>query len=210
MKLKKILWIVFVILAVIIGLYPLSYLLFDMSNGLLGIKNKELLANYLWNISFYTHISFGGIALLIGWTQFAKKFRAKKMRLHRTIGKIYILSILLSGITGLYISYHASGEIASKLGFATLSILWLGSIILAYTSILKKKIEAHRRWMIRTYALTFAAVTLRLWSPILEAVVQPNWIEPYSIVAWLAWVPNLIFAQILIRRTNREDPNIHL
>ncbi len=94
MKLKKILWIVFVILAVIIGLYPLSYLLFDMSNGLLGIKNKELLANYLWNISFYTHISFGGIALLIGWTQFVKKFRAKKMRLHRTRQNLHFVHFI--------------------------------------------------------------------------------------------------------------------
>lgn len=202
MKLKKILWIVIVILTVIVGLYPLSYLLFDMSNGLLGDKSKELLVSSHWNISFYTHISFGGIALLIGWTQFSKKFRVKKMRLHRTVGKTYILSILLSGITGLYISFYASGEIVAKLGFATLSILWLSTILLAYTSILKKKIETHRRWMIRNYALTFAAVTLRLWSPLLEAVAQPNWMDSYTIVAWLAWVPNLIFAQILIRRIN--------
>ena len=55
--------------------------------------------------------------------------------------------------------------------------------------------------MIRSYALTFAAVTLRLWSPLLEAVIQPELgIEPYTIVAWLAWVPNLIFAQFIITK----------
>lgn len=202
MDFKKIIWILFVTLAMIIGLYPLSYFLFDMGNGSIEIKNKELLVYHLWNITFYTHIAFGGIALLVGWTQFSKKFRAKKMKLHRFIGKIYILSILLSGITGLYIAFHGLGETAAKLGFTTLAIIWLSTTILGYKSIRNKKIEEHRNWMIRSYALTFAAVTLRLWLPILEVIEQPNGIDSYTVVAWLCWLPNLMFAEFLIRKIN--------
>ena len=82
MILRNIFWIVFVILAVFIGLYPISYLLFDMSNGLLGSKSKDLLSNTNWNFQFYTHIYSGGIALLIGWTQFVKRLRTNKIGLH--------------------------------------------------------------------------------------------------------------------------------
>jgi uncharacterized membrane protein len=200
MKPKIIIWIIFAGLAILVGLYPISYFVADMSDAFLSTKSKELRANQLWNFSFYTHIIFGGIALLTGWIQFSKKLRAKKMKLHRSIGKIYVVSILFGGITGLHISLYASGGIATKLGFSTLSILWLITTTLAYNTIRKKKVEAHRAWMIRSYALTFAAVTLRLWMPILEATVPLEWgIEPYTIVSWLAWIPNLMFAQILIR-----------
>ena len=201
---RNIIWILFVTLAVLIGIYPLSYLLFDMSNGLLGSKSKELLSNPIWNFEFYTHIYLGGIALLIGWTQFVKQLRMKKIDLHRTIGKIYILSVLLSGIAGLYISFYATGGIVAKFGFGTMASIWLFTTIMAYTSIKNKAIEKHQRWMIRSYALTFAAVTLRLWMPILQSIFHLEFIEAYRIIAWLCWVPNLIFAQFLIRRRSMK------
>ncbi len=201
---RNIIWILFVTLAVLIGIYPLSYLLFDMSNGLLGSKSKELLLNPIWNFEFYTHIYLGGIALLIGWTQFVKQLRMKKIDLHRTIGKIYILSVLLSGIAGLYISFYATGGIVAKFGFGTMASIWLFTTIMAYTSIKNKAIEKHQRWMIRSYALTFAAVTLRLWMPILQSIFHLEFIEAYRIIAWLCWVPNLIFAQFLIRRRSMK------
>ncbi len=78
--------------------------------------------NPIWNISFYTHIYLGGIALLIGWTQFIKQLRVKKIGLHRRIGKIYILSVILSGIAGLYISFYATGGIVAKSGFASMAL----------------------------------------------------------------------------------------
>jgi len=200
-RLKKIVWFVAAALAVIVGIYPTTYFLIDMSDGFSSSKSAEVLASQLWNTSFYTHIAFGGIALFLGWMQFSPKFRATNMGLHRTIGKIYVVSVLLSGITGLYISLYASGGIATKLGFFLLSTAWIITTTLAYTTIRKKKVTEHRNWMIRSYALTFAAVTLRLWMPLLYAVIQPELgIDPYTIVAWLCWVPNLIFAQYIINK----------
>ena len=65
------------------------------------ISPKELLSDPIWNFQFYTHIYLGGIALIIGWTQFVKQLRTKNTGLDMTIGKIYILSVLISGIAGL-------------------------------------------------------------------------------------------------------------
>ena len=119
MELRRVFWIPFISLAIIVGLYPSLYFLVDMSGEFFATKSAELQTSHLWNSSFYTHIAFGGIALLLGWTQFSKKFRATKMGLHRVFGKIYILSILFSGTTGLYVSLHASGGLATKLGFSS-------------------------------------------------------------------------------------------
>lgn len=200
MKLNKTTWIIAAVLAIGIGIYPFMYLIVDMtSNGLLASKSDELLASNIYNIGFYSHILFGGIPLLLGWTQFSKKWRAKKLNLHRLFGKLYVITVLISGIAGLYISYYATGSVYTKLGFALLAIAWLVTTIMAYLAIKNKKINKHQKWMIRSYALTFAAVTLRLWLPILP-LFGLDFDESYAIVAWLCWVPNLFFAELLVAR----------
>lgn len=82
-------------------------------------------------------------------------------------------------------------------------MLWLFTTIMAYTTIRKKKNKEHQKWMIRSYALCFAAVTLRLWMPILPAVFNLDFNEAYPIISWLCWVPNIIFAEFLIKRIKR-------
>ncbi len=201
---KKLLFFLFALFAILIGIYPLLYFVVDMSGeGLLGGKPPELFQNHIWHFLFYTHIALGGIALLTGWSQFSEKLRKKRLNLHRNLGKIYVVSVLLSGIAGLYIAMYATGGIVAILGFASLAVLWLFTTFNAYTSIQKKEIVLHQQWMIRSYALTFAAVTLRLWMPLLIAVVGLSFIEAYVIIAWLCWVPNLIFAEWWIRRSKR-------
>ena len=205
MNIKKLFWIVAIILIFLIGLYPISYLFFDFGKyGLLTSKSNELIASFFYKFGFYTHIIPGGIALLIGWSQFVKKYRNKNIQRHRTIGKIYIITALLSGMGGLYISFFATGGLIVKLGFGVLASLWLITTLSAYSAIRKKKIKQHQNWMIRSYALCLAAVTLRLWQPLLIFVLHVDGRLQYEIVAWLSWVPNIIFAEFLIHRISRK------
>lgn len=187
--------------SICIGIYPLIYMIVDMeAEGFLRSKSASLLTNTLWRVAFFTHIYFGGISLLVGWSQFSKRIRAKRLKLHRLLGKIYVIAVLLSSITGLYIAFYANGGIVSQLGFSFLAIGWFYTTFNAYTSIKKKKIEAHRKWMIRSYAFTFAAVTLRLWLPTLPSLLNIPFNEAYIIISWLCWVPNIIIAEIYIRK----------
>ena len=200
MKYGYIFWALFAILAIGVGLYPLSYLLSDMSTGLLGSKSKELLNSTVWNLGFYTHISFGGLALLVGWSQFSKKLRARRLGLHKALGKIYVISALMSSISGFYIAVFATGGIVSQVGFGTLAVLWLSATSIAYLTIRNKEVERHQNWMIRSYALCFAAVMLRLWLPLLTGAFEMEFISAYRMVAWLCWVPNLLVAELLVKR----------
>ena len=199
MLVKKIIWIIIIVLAIVIGLYPLSFIGADTNIGLLGHKSKELLANTIWNIAFYIHISLGGFSLLIGWLLFLKKFRKKNINWHRTIGKVYIISVLLSAIAGYFIAYHATGGIVAKFGFAGMSTSWLITTFAAYAFIRKKEIEKHQKWMIRSYAVTFVGVTFRLWMPFLIIAFNMEFLEAYPISSWLSWIANLIVAEIIIR-----------
>jgi uncharacterized membrane protein len=205
MKFKNLPWIIFAFFAISVGLYPLMYYIVDMhGKGLWASKTKELIDNVIWHTAFYIHITFGGIALSTGWTQFSKRLRDRYLNTHRLIGKIYVTAVTLSSLAGFYIALFASGGIISTLGFGSLALLWFFTIMKAYTSILKKDIKQHENWMIRNYALAFAAVTLRLYLPFSQAVMHIDFITAYRFISWLCWVPNVVVAEIIVNSRKRD------
>jgi uncharacterized membrane protein len=196
---RKVSWILLVVLAILTGLYPGIYFIIDRKFGLLSSKSPELLKNDLWNIAFYTHILLGGLALLIGWTQFSSKIRDTSITLHRRIGKLYVIAVLLSSIAGICIGFFATGGIATSLGFICLGIIWFSTTLTAYMNIRNGNIEKHQKMMVYSYAACFAAVTLRIWLPVLTAIFG-SFITAYTIVAWLCWIPNLFVANLITKR----------
>lgn len=196
---NKVAWFVFAFLAIGVGLYPLLYFFMDGKFGLLASKSDALLADVFWNIGFYGHILFGGVALLIGWVQFSKKLRNANLQGHRTIGKVYVVAALISGVCGIFIALNANGGLVTTLGFMSLGLLWLYSTAKAFFAVRSGDLPLHQGMMIYSYAACFAAVTLRLWLPLLTFVFQ-DFTMAYRIVAWLCWVPNMIFAYFWVRR----------
>jgi uncharacterized membrane protein len=158
-------------------------------------------------IGLYTHIIGSMAALLLGPFQFLPRFRQKRyLGVHRRLGRLYLGGVVVGGISGLYMSLFSFGGVITTIGFGMLAIFWLGTAVSAYTTIRQKDVQAHHRWMTRNFALTFAAVTLRLWLPILPLLL--GGFEPgYQAVSWVAWVPNLLVAEWLIRRRRKQVVN---
>jgi len=184
--------------ALAIGLYPLRFIGLPYEQSLLADKAADLLASPIFITAFYLHISLGGLALLMGFTQFFPRLRRRLPKLHRNLGKVYVLSVLISGSCGLLIAIFASGGIISTLGFAGLAGSWLFTTLRAYTAIRRTDILRHQQWMIRSYALCFAAVTLRLYLPLAVQVLGLDFLPSYRLIAWLCWVPNLLAAELVI------------
>jgi uncharacterized membrane protein len=195
----KILKIITASLAILVGFYPFKYFFGDRNVGLLQLKTEVVLASPFWNIGFYSHIIPGGIALLIGWIQFNKRIRTKKLIWHRTIGKIYVSAALMSSLAGIYIAYYATGGIIASSGFMCLGLFWFYSTYKGYSSIREKDINTHKEMMIYSYAACLAAVTLRIYLPLLSLAFG-DFIKAYLLVAWLSWVPNLVVAFYINRR----------
>lgn len=206
---KKALWWIFVFLAIAVSFNPVIYFIRDRNFGIVGSKSNEVLNSIFWNTGFYIHIIFGGLALLIGWMQFYSNLRSKNLKLHRQIGKIYVVSVLLSSTAGFYIAIFAQGGLIASLGFMCLAIIWFYTTFTAYTSIRNKKVEQHQKMMIYSYAACFAAVTLRLWIPLLTAA-SVGYITAYRISAWLSWVPNIIVANQIIKRALHDKKQLPL
>jgi len=93
---------------------------------------------------------------------------------------------------------HSSGGLAARAGFGLLAACWMGSTLIAYRQIRQGNLSTHRSWMIRSYALTLAAVTLRLYLPSSQLAGFPMAVA-YPAIAWLCWVPNLLIAECFVR-----------
>ncbi len=186
-------WAVLAFFAIPIGLYAASFLYFGER-----MFPPPLKASFLarpWGI--YPHALIGAIALVIGPFQFNRRLLLRRRPVHRVMGRVYVLGALVTGIVGTYMAWYAFGGPVTQLGFAGLGLSLLFTTIKAFTSIKARDVAAHRRWMIRSYALLFGAVTLRIELPILIAIFGA--FEPaYRIVAWSSWVPNLLVAEAIV------------
>ena len=143
----------------------------------------------------YAHVFASIIALVIGPFQFSAALRKNRPTLHRWLGRSYlVVGVLIGGLVGLYMSQYAFGGPVARLGFAALALLWLYSGLRAYLAIRRGAIDEHRKWMVRNFSLTFAAVTLRIYLPVSMAL-GIEFSLAYPIIAWLCWVPNVLFAE---------------
>ena len=93
----------------------------------------------------------------------------------------------------------ASGTDAGPIaqwGFGTLAVLWFGATAGPSGWRPSGRFAEHRRWMIRSFAMTFAAVTLRLYLPIPPMFLHMSFIEGYRLISWFSWTSNLLVAEI--------------
>lgn len=195
---KKILFIGFLYAGAITMLVMSMHFFQQEASGLL--KSKELVTEAWYRWTFKAHILFGIIAIFAGPVQFLEKLRARNLRLHRSIGYVYFISVLISSIAGLIIAQYAMGGIVSTLGFSALAIFWLSTDILAINAIKKKKIAEHQKWMLINYGLTFAAIPQRTMLA-LALIPGFKFIVVYQFSAWLPWILNTLIAFWIIKKT---------
>lgn len=153
--------------------------------------------------AIYLHVFASIIALTLGPFQFSSRLRQTHPALHRWSGRLYLsIGVFFGGISGLYMAQFAFGGWVARSGFTLLALSWLFTGFIAYRAIRRRDIRSHQRWMLRNFALTFAAVTLRIYlGPAVAAGFQFE--QAYALIAWLCWVPNLLFVEWLFRAPPR-------
>jgi uncharacterized membrane protein len=152
-------------------------------------------------VAILLHVFASVAALALGPFQFSTRLRSARPALHRWLGRVYLgIGVGVGGMAGLVMAAHALGGPVARVGFAALALGWLATGALAYRAIRAGHVALHRRWMVRNFALTFAAVTLRLWLPG-SMVAGIAFETAYPAIAWLCWVPNLLVAEWLFVRS---------
>jgi uncharacterized membrane protein len=190
-RLSTALWYVMLLFSVVIVAYGTSY--FFTTPG------DKHFARYI--LPLRLHIAGGMGALLVGPWQFSQKLRARALNLHRWLGRFYLLEVALGSTAGFAMAVVSSEGLPTHLGFGILAVLWFFTGLQAYRMVRKGEIDSHREWMIRNFALTFAAVTLRIELPLLLGPLHWPFRPSYILVSWLCWVPNLLVGEWTVRRS---------
>lgn len=212
-------WTWAVLSATAIAVYaPAPYLTGPLSESAGGLAEAYAGKPVAVQLVFYAHIVFGGLALILGPWQFVHRLRRRHPTLHRTIGWVSTGCIGVASVAALVLSTVNTAGMVGFFGFGTLAVLWAATTLQAVRAARRRDFADHHAWMIRSFALTYAAVTLRLWLialiflqlPFLSGsdaadVAQHN---AYAAVPFLAWLPNVIVAEWLIRR--RRLPSFRL
>lgn len=200
-------WLIFLVLATGVAGYAFAFFtglttppINEDTTGVL----TQLRDRPVW---FFMHIGGGGLALLLAPWQFASPIRHRWPHIHRFMGRLYVLAIMVGGAGGLVMATRSDAGLIAQAGFGALAVAWLITTSVAFILAWRRKITAHRRWMIRSTALTLAAVTLRIYIPFSMIVLNPrfgiDFETAYIAIAWACWVPNLIVAELYLRRERR-------
>ncbi len=168
--------------------------------GFLLLK-QDYLDNTVWRFAFYTHVFSAIICLCAGFTQFSGHVLKQHRQLHRVTGKVYAYNIMVINFpAAMIMAFYANGFLPTKIAFIILDSLWFLFTLKAVMAVKKGDIKTHRQYMIRSYALTCSAVTLRLWKIVFTNLTALDPVTIYMIDAWMGFVPNLLMAEWIIRK----------
>lgn len=181
-----------------------AYIPYNTDVGFLRIKQQYIDITH-WRAAFFVHVYASLWVLLAGFTQFSARIQRNRPVLHRGLGYIYVVDVLvITGPAGLLMGFYANGGITSRISFVLLALFWIFFTAMALLKARQKDFRSHRAYMIRSYALTLSALTLRAWKWGITQSFELPPMDVYRAVAWLGWVPNWLFAEWLIRRKNRR------
>ncbi|MCY1074242.1 DUF2306 domain-containing protein [Archangium lansingense] len=159
------------------------------------------------------HVVFGAVALLTTWLQVWPWFRQRHPVAHRLIGRVYVFGgVLPAGLTGLVIGVFTPFGPVARMSTVLLSLLWLSFTVIGYRRARQRRYVEHRRWMIRSFALTASTITNRLWGVLAYLVLAPQLETTFEgsekmlswtiagLTTWLGWVVPLLIAEWWLER----------
>lgn len=145
------------------------------------------------------HVIGGVTALLVAPVQFLRRIRGPWPAVHRAAGRIYVLACAIGAPAGFMLALGTTAGPIASVGFAIPAVLWALFTWLGWRAAVERRFGEHRDWMLRSYAITSTAITLRLMLPA-TALLGFEFLPAYRAISWLAWITNLALFEYLIRR----------
>lgn len=169
-------------------------------NHLFGVT-REALGKYFdakWLI--WGHIIPGGMALLIGPTQLLRELRNKSLKLHRWLGKVYVICVALSATGALCLTFVTTSQEGPMytIGLWFLVLVWICTTGIAYWTIRQRRVAEHEHWMVRSYIVTFAFIVQNYILKIPGVMNLGTFPEVAPTLFWLSWAVPLFVYEIYL------------
>ena len=194
-------WVIMTLLSLTTIAFVARYLAFNPDSYFPEQREVYMRREFVLGV----HVLSGMLALVIGPFQFVARLRRRFLRIHRFLGATYIASCTGLGLSGLVLATTSYPSWVTSLGFGLLGLSMLFTTWTALRMVLAHRFADHRRWMIRSFSLIFAAVMLRIMTPLYgvlssAGLVSFSFATAYTWIAWLCWLPNLLIALWFTRR----------
>ncbi|MEU6250135.1 DUF2306 domain-containing protein [Glycomyces sp. NPDC047010] len=109
------------------------------------------------------HVLCGTVAMVTACFQIWPAFRARHPGAHRVMGRVYVLAgVLPGGLLAIAVGSLSPFGPVVRAANITLAVLWLTVTLMGFRMARRRRIAEHRRWMVRSFALTFAIITTRV------------------------------------------------
>jgi uncharacterized membrane protein len=142
----------------------------------------------------------GACALLLGPMQFSDRLRQRFTKLHRIVGRIYVGGVLVVGPLGTYIQYfeeRMGGPRSFSIAALVDAVLLMTTTGIALAFILQGKVQQHRQWMTRSFAVALVFLEVRVISGV------TGWenlgIRATETIVWSCLAFSLLAADIVLQ-----------
>jgi hypothetical protein len=178
---------------------------FSFRQGFSFIQERAILfLQPAYKACFYIHIFAGMFCIGAALLQFSSYVIKRRRTIHVYAGRIYVVVVILLGApTGLYMSFFAKGGFAERGLFMFMAICWFYFTLKGFTSILQKKVLAHKIWMIRSYSMALTAVTFRVYYIVLY-LGDVQLLQNYMVSLWISVIGNMLIAEFIIWKKSRN------
>ncbi|PLT44636.1 DUF2306 domain-containing protein [Paenibacillus sp. FSL W8-1187] len=188
-----------------------SYLADPQAAGFLALKPPGQGPDKLgsWLAVLQLHIAAACAATACGLLGFAPAGRRTPRRLpfHRWNGYLYFICVFLVCLTSGYMAPYATGGKWASVPFNLLNMLWPAITLLAILRARKRRLAAHKRLMIRSYAFCFNNMTLHLFTGLFTGLLELPYAAGYAAALYANIAFLLLAGELAIRmlRVPRDE-----
>ncbi len=153
----------------VIALYGRSALARDLESWNQVMPHGYVAGDTMGNVAIAIHLFLAIVILFGGPLQFIPRIRALWPTFHHWNGRLYMLAVLLASLAGLYMVWTrgAVGGLIQHIGISLDAVLVIVFAGLALRYAIARKIDAHRRWILRLFiaasAVWFFRIGLMFW-----------------------------------------------
>ena len=143
----------------------LAYVLYHDESFLVHPKDPIWLHYEPFKWWLLPHGLAGACAILLGPLQFSERLRRRYRKLHRVLGRIYVVGVFVAAPLGVYIQYFEErlGDSRSFTVAAVVdAVLLMGTTAVALAFIWKGKVQQHRQWMTRSFGVALVFLEVRV------------------------------------------------
>jgi len=183
---KLVFFIVFGLLTIFVT-YMKNARIFDPSSDI---------AQHFAPVKWYlvAHAFFGATAMVLGAFQFSNRLRARYLKVHRTLGYVYVVSVFLSAPFAFPVASRID-SLSLVAASGVQSFGWMVTTAIALYCVRHGNIAQHRRWMIRSYPFAMVFTVARLIIPI-PAILRLGFpgieMVVWTTIALAAFLPNVL------------------